>query len=57
MAAVAMAARGAAPVLALPLVASATVFFQSRLAHAGYTAAPPLQWPESPAAEAIANHR
>jgi hypothetical protein len=57
MAAVAMTARGAAPVLALPLVASATVFFQSRLAHAGYTAAPPLQWPESPAAEAIANHR
>jgi hypothetical protein len=50
-------ARGAAPILVLPLLASATVFFQSRLAHAAYTAAPPLQWPESPAAEAIANHR
>jgi len=50
-------ARGAAPILVLPLLASATVFFQSRLAHAAYTAAPPLQWPESPSAEAIANHR
>jgi len=29
--------------------------FQSRLAHAGYTAAPPGVWPESAAAEAIAN--
>ena len=35
--------------------ASAVSFFQSRLAHASYTAAPPLVWPESPAAEAIAN--
>jgi hypothetical protein len=57
MAAVALAARGAAPLLALPLVASATALFQSRLAHAGYTAAPPVEWPESPAAEAIANRR
>lgn len=50
-------ARGAAPILLLPLYASATTFFQSRLAHAGYAAGPPLQWPESPAAEAIANRR
>ena len=57
MAAVAMVARGAAPILLLPEVATATVFFQSALAHVSYTAAPPLQWPESPAAEAIANHR
>lgn len=35
--------------------ASATALFQSRLAHASYTAAPPLEWPESPAAEAITN--
>jgi hypothetical protein len=35
--------------------ASQIVLFQARLAHAGYTAAPPLQWPDSPAAEAIAN--
>ncbi len=56
-AALVFVARGAAPILLLPLLASATVFFQSRLAHAGYTAAPPLQWPESPAAEAIANRR
>jgi hypothetical protein len=54
---VAAIARPAAPMLLLPLYASATVFFQSRLAHARYTAAPPLQWPESPAAEAIGNHR
>jgi hypothetical protein len=54
---VARYARGAAPILLLPLYASATAFFQARLAHAGYTAAPPLQWPESPAAEAIANRR
>ncbi len=33
--------------------ASAISFFQSRLAHASYTAGPPLEWPESPAAEAI----
>jgi hypothetical protein len=35
--------------------ASATSLFQSRLAHASYTAAPPIVWPESPAAEAISN--
>jgi hypothetical protein len=35
--------------------ASAIAFFQSRLAHASYTAGPPLVWPESPAAEAITN--
>ena len=50
-------ARGAAPIVLLPLYASAIALFQSRLAHAGYTAAPPLQWPESPAAETIANGR
>ena len=55
--ATALYVRGAAPILLLPLLASATVFFQSRLAHARYTAAPPLEWPESPAAEAIANLR
>ena len=41
--------------LLLALYASGIVLFQSRLAHAGYTAAPPLEWPDSPAAEAIAN--
>jgi hypothetical protein len=56
LAAVAMVARGAAPILGLPLLASTTIFFQSRLAHVGYTAAAPIQWPESPAAEAIGNH-
>jgi disulfide bond formation protein DsbB len=35
--------------------ASAIALFQSRLAHAGYAAAPPIVWPESPAAEAIGN--
>ncbi|HMC75575.1 MAG TPA: hypothetical protein VKH34_00535 [Vicinamibacterales bacterium] len=35
--------------------AAATALFQARLAHASYTAAPPLEWPESPAAEAISN--
>ena len=39
----------------LALYASGIALFQSRLAHAGYTAAPPQEWPESPAAEAIAN--
>jgi hypothetical protein len=53
----ALYAHGAGPIFVLPLFASAAAFFQSRLAHAGYTAAPPLQWPESPAAEAIANRR
>ena len=41
--------------LTLAWYAVATSLFQSRLAHAGYTAGPPLVWPESPAAEAIAN--
>ena len=41
--------------LMLATFASATSLFQSRLAHAGYTAAPPLTWPDSPAAETIAN--
>jgi hypothetical protein len=35
--------------------ASQTSFFQASLAHAAYTAAPPIEWPESPAAEAILN--
>lgn len=34
--------------------ASETALFQSRLAHAGYVAAPQAVWPDSPAAEAIA---
>jgi len=42
-------------VLVLLAWASAAVLFQSRLAHASYTAGPALAWPESPAAEAIAN--
>jgi hypothetical protein len=41
--------------LGLALYASGIEFFQSRLAHHGYTAGPPLEWPDSPAAEAIAN--
>jgi hypothetical protein len=32
---------------------SETALFQSRLAHAGYVAAPQAVWPESPSAEAI----
>jgi len=39
----------------LALAASAISFFQSHLAHAGYTAAPLPLWPDSPAAEAIEN--
>jgi hypothetical protein len=35
--------------------ASAIALFQACLAHAGYTAAPARTWPDSPAAEAIAN--
>jgi hypothetical protein len=35
--------------------ASETAFFQGALAHAGYTAAPVPVWPDSPAAEMIAN--
>jgi hypothetical protein len=37
----------------LAVLATEVAFFQSELAHAGYTAAPPLVWPESAAAEAI----
>jgi hypothetical protein len=54
---VAELAAAAQILLVLWLFASATVLFQSRLAHATYTAAPPAAWPESPAAEAIANAR
>jgi hypothetical protein len=35
--------------------ASETSYFQRALAHASYTAAPAVVWPESPAAEAILN--
>ena len=35
--------------------ASETAFFQKALAHAAYTAAPPVEWPDSPAAESIGN--
>jgi uncharacterized protein with PQ loop repeat len=41
--------------LKLVFYASQTAFFQSALAHAAYTAAPPVVWPESPAAETIGN--
>ena len=41
--------------LKLTFYASETALFQTRLAHASYTAAPPVEWPESPAAEAITN--
>jgi len=41
--------------LKLLFYASETVFFQGALAHAAYTAAPALVWPDSPAAETIAN--
>lgn len=41
--------------LKLLFYASETVFFQGALAHAAYTAAPPLVWPDSPAAETIGN--
>ena len=39
----------------LVFYASETALFQAMLAHAAYTAAPPVVWPDSPAAEAIAN--
>jgi hypothetical protein len=35
--------------------ASQTAFFQNALAHIEYTAAPPVVWPDSPAAESIGN--
>jgi hypothetical protein len=38
----------------LQFLASQTALFQASLAHAAFTAAPPVSWPESPAAEAIA---
>ena len=40
----------------LLFMASQTALFQSRLAHAGYVAAPLPAWPESAAAEAIDPH-
>jgi hypothetical protein len=46
---------GAETFFVLATFASAISLFQSRLAHAGYTAAPRLTWPDSPAAETIAN--
>lgn len=39
----------------LALMASEVAFFQSQLAHAEYTAAPEVVWPDSPAVEAIRN--
>lgn len=39
--------------LRLIAMASAASLFQSRLAHAGYTARPLPTWPDSPAAEAV----
>ncbi|MDQ3488046.1 MAG: hypothetical protein M3468_09975 [Acidobacteriota bacterium] len=41
--------------LKLLFYASQTALFQSQLAHAAYTAPPPVVWPDSPAAEAIVN--
>jgi hypothetical protein len=41
--------------LKLLFYASQTAFFQGALAHAGYTAAPAVEWPDSPAAETIVN--
>jgi hypothetical protein len=43
--------------LKLLFYASQTAYFQGALAHAEYTAAPPVIWPDSPAAEAIGNLR
>jgi hypothetical protein len=40
-------------VVRMLFAASQIALFQSRLAHAGYTAAPVRVWPDSPAAEAI----
>ena len=39
--------------VSLLFAASQIALFQSRLAHAGYTAAPMPKWPDSPAAEAM----
>ena len=41
--------------LKLLFYASETAYFQAALAHASYTAAPAVVWPDSPAAEAIVN--
>lgn len=41
----------------LAFIASETVFFQAELAHATYTAAPAVQWPDSASVEAIRNLR
>lgn len=41
--------------LKLLFYASETALFQGALAHAAYTAAPAVLWPESPAVEAITN--
>jgi hypothetical protein len=41
--------------LKLLFYASETAFFQGALAHATYTAAPSVEWPDSPSAETIAN--
>jgi hypothetical protein len=41
--------------LKLLFYASETSYFQGALAHASYTAAPAVVWPESPAAEAVLN--
>jgi hypothetical protein len=41
--------------LKLLFYASETVYFQGALAHAAYTAAPAVVWPDSPAAETIGN--
>jgi hypothetical protein len=41
--------------LKLVFYASQTSLLQSALAHADYTAAPAIEWPDSPAAESIAN--
>lgn len=41
--------------LKLLVYASETALFQGALAHAAYTAAPVLVWPESPAVESITN--
>ena len=41
--------------LKLLFYASQTALFQSELAHSAYTAAPLVEWPDSPAAESIGN--
>jgi hypothetical protein len=41
--------------LKLVFYGSEIAYFQGRLAHASYTAAPAVVWPDSPAAEAIVN--